>query len=152
MNLKYIREEYELTQEYVASILGVTRSTYSVWEIESNFIPLNRLIIFCNYFNVSLDYALGLTKIKSYANMKKDIDYNLHHQRLKSIRKEHNYTQAKLAYKLNTENSVISRYEHGTTTILTSFLIEYAKIFNISCDYLMGRIDEKISIKIPISI
>ncbi|MDE5539648.1 MAG: helix-turn-helix domain-containing protein [Bacilli bacterium] len=152
MNLKYIREEHELTQEYVANILGVTRSTYSVWEIESNFIPLNRLIIFCNHFNVSLDYALGLTDIKKYANMKKNIDYNANHQRLKSIRKEHNYTQAKLASILKTDNGVISRYEHGITTILTSFLIEYAKIFNISCDYLIGRIDEKISIKIPASI
>ena len=39
---------------------------------------------------------------------------------------------------------VISRYENGQTTILTSFLIEYAKFFNVSCDYIMGRIDEKI--------
>ena len=44
MNLKYIREEYELSQNDIASILGVTRSTYSVWEAEINIIPLNRLI------------------------------------------------------------------------------------------------------------
>ena len=34
-SLKDIREEYGLNQSEVASILGVTRSTYSVWEIES---------------------------------------------------------------------------------------------------------------------
>ncbi len=147
MNLKDIREEYGLNQSEVASILGVTRSTYSVWEIESNFIPLSRLITFCNYFNCSLDYALGLASTKSYPNMKKDIDYNIHRLRLKNARKEYHYTQEYLASRMNTNNGVISRYEHGINTILTSFLIEYAKIFNISTDYLMGRIDEKINIK-----
>ena len=55
-------------------------------------------------------------------------------------------TQAKLAKKLNTDNGVISRYESGKTLILTSFLVEYSNIFNISCDYLLGKIDEKIKL------
>ena len=38
----------------------------------------------------------------------------------------------------------------GKTLILTSFLIEYSKIFNISSDYLLGKINEKIKIKEPI--
>ena len=78
--------------------------------------------------------------------MKMDIDYTLYPKRLKEIRKEHKYTQAKLAKKLNTDNGVISRYESGKTLILTSFLIEYSNIFNISCDYLLGKIDEKIKL------
>lgn len=149
MNLKDIREEYGLNQSEVASILGVTRSTYSVWEIESNFIPLPRLITFCNYFNCSLDYALGLSSIRNYPNMKKDVDFTIHRLRLKNIRKEYHYTQDYLASRMHTNNGVISRYEHGKTLILTSFLIEYAKIFNISTDYLMGRIDEAITINVP---
>ena len=78
--------------------------------------------------------------------MKMDIDYTLYPKRLKEIRKENKYTQAKLAKKLNTDNGVISRYESGKTLILTSFLIEYSNIFNISCDYLLGKIDEKIKL------
>lgn len=78
--------------------------------------------------------------------MKMDIDYTLYPKRLKEIRKENRYTQAKLAKKLNTDNGVISRYESGKTLILTSFLIEYSNIFNISCDYLLGKIDEKIKL------
>ena len=60
--------------------------------------------------------------------MKMDIDYNLYPKRLKEIRKEHKYTQNKIAKILNTDNGVISRYESGKTLILTSFLREYAKI------------------------
>ncbi|MCI8671778.1 MAG: transcriptional regulator [Bacilli bacterium] len=151
MNLKYIREEYELSQNDIASILGVTRSTYSVWEAEINIIPLNRLIDFCNHFNISLDYALGLTNEKTYQNIQKEIDYNTHRERLKSIRKTNKYTQDKIAKILNTDNGVISRYENGQTLILTSFLKAYAKEFNISADYIMGRIDEKVKLKELIS-
>lgn len=151
MNLKYIREYYDLKQSEVASILGVTRSCYSLWEVEINIIPLNRLITFCDHFDVSLDYTLNLTKIMKYDNMKKEYDKQIHQQRLKRIRKENNYTQALLASKLHTDNGVISRYESGKTLILTSFLIDYCKIFNISADYLMGRIDDKITLKEPIT-
>ena len=79
--------------------------------------------------------------------MKYDINHNLYQQRLKEIRKEFGFTQARIAKILNTDNGVISRYESGKTLILTSFLMEYAKIFNVSCDYILGKIDEKIKLK-----
>lgn len=151
MNLKYVREYNDLKQSEVANILGVKRSSYSVWEAEINIIPLNRLIDFCNYFEVSLDFVLNLNKTMKYENMKKEIDYKVHQKRIKWVRKENGYTQARLASILNTDNGVISRYESGKTLILTSFLLEYSKIFNISADYLMGRIDEKINLKEPIA-
>ena len=150
MRLKDIREESELKQFTVGELIGVTRGTYSLWELEINIIPLPRLVELCKIYSCSIDYILGLNKLKKYPHMKKDIDYNLCPKRLKEIRKEHKYTQARIAQKLNTDNGVISRYESGKTLILTSFLIEYSKIFNISSDYLLGKINEKIKIKEPI--
>lgn len=147
MKLRYIRIDNDKIQEDVAKSLGIARSTYTTWETESLTIPLKRLNDFCNLFNVSLDYALDLTNIPRYPNMKKELDYNLCSKRLKKIRKLNNYTQSKIASILNTDNGVISRYENGKTLILTEFLIEYTKIFNISADYLIGRIDEKIEIR-----
>ena len=145
-NIKFMREEEGISQREIAQKLGVKRSTYSLWELEINIIPLPRLIELCKIYNCSIDYILNLNKKKKYSNMKMDIDNNLYPKRLKEIRKEHKYTQAKLAKKLNTDNGVISRYESGKTLILTSFLIEYAKIFNISCDYLLGKTNEKIKL------
>ncbi len=148
LNIKFMREEEGIPQKEIAKKLGVSRSTYSLWELEINMIPLPRLVELCKIYSCSIDYILGLNKrLKKYPNMKYDINRNLCSKRLKEIRKEHKYTQDKIAKKLNTDNGVISRYESGKTLILTSFLMEYAKIFNISSDYLLGKIDEKIPIK-----
>mgnify|MGYP005518502307 FL=1 len=148
LNIKFMREEEGIPQKEIARKLGVSRSTYSLWELEINMIPLPRLVELCKIYSCSIDYILGLNKrLKKYPNMKYDINRNLCSKRLKEIRKEHKYTQDKIAKKLNTDNGVISRYESGKTLILTSFLMEYAKIFNISSDYLLGKIDEKIPIK-----
>ena len=50
-----------MTQEDVANILKVERSTYAGWETGKDTITLTRLNDFCNYFNVSMDYVTGLT-------------------------------------------------------------------------------------------
>jgi len=147
MNLKYIRQRNDLCQFEVAKILGVAKSTYCDWEGGKNTIPLKRLIDFCDYFNVSIDYALGLSNGKYYDNMKSGINRNIHAKRLKDIRRDNNYTQSELAKVLKTDNGVISRYENGINLIQTAFLINYAKLFNISCDYILGRIDTEIPIK-----
>ena len=147
LNIKFMREEEGIPQKEIAKKLGVSRSTYSLWELELTPIPLKRLVDLCKIYSCSIDYILKLNEIRSYPNMKMDIDYNLYPKRLKEIRKEHKYTHDKIAKILNTDNGVISRYESGKTLILTSFLREYAKIFNISSDYILGKIDEKIKLK-----
>ena len=77
MNLRYIREEAELTQWQVAEILNVSRSVYGMWETEADFIPLKRLNDFCTYFDVSFDYALELTNTRNYSSYKNKIDKNI---------------------------------------------------------------------------
>ena len=150
MNLKFIREEKELTQKEVADILRVSRSVYAMWEVEKDIIPLLRLNDFCNYFNVSLDYALGFTKNIEYKYVSKEINKNIIKERLKNLRIKNNLTQEELASILKITRSLISKYETGTNLILTSFLMEYAKYFNISVDYLVGRIDKQLLLKVKI--
>ena len=146
MRLKEIREESELKQFTVSKLLNISRGTYSCWELELDLIPLKRLNDFCNIFNCSIDYALGFTNIKNYKHSKKDININLSAKRLKEIRKEHKHTQDYLGKKLSLNRSLISKYEKGHTIISTTFLIEYIKLYHISADYLLGKIDNKISL------
>ncbi len=150
MNLRYIREEAELTQWQVAEILNVSRSVYGMWETEADFIPLLRLNDFCTYFDVSFDYVLGLSKIRNYHSYKNIIDRNIIKERLKNLRKEYNLTQDRLSQKLGITRSLISKYENGTNLILTCFVIAYAKFFNVSADYLVGRIDTEVILKEPV--
>ncbi len=147
MRLKDIREESELKQFTVGELIGVTRGTYSLWELELDIIPLKRLNSFCNAFNCSIDYALGFTNTKNYKHSKKEININLSAKRLKEIRKEHKHTQEYIGKKLSLNRSLISKYEKGHTLISTTFLMEYVKLYHISSDYLLGKIDTKIIIK-----
>lgn len=65
MELKYIlrnlRIEYKISQEKLATTLGVTRSAVAQWE-NGFTIPSNEMLNkLCDYFNVSLDYLMGRT-------------------------------------------------------------------------------------------
>ena len=53
MRLKDIREESELKQFTISKLLGVSRGTYSLWELEKDPIPIKRLNDFCNIFKSS---------------------------------------------------------------------------------------------------
>ena len=141
MRLKEIREANSLKQIEVASKMKVSRSVYGMWEVEQDIIPIRRLNDFCNYFNVSFDYVLELTDIRYYPNNKSNFDRLLIKERLKALRLSYKFTQEKLSKKLNITRSLISKYEHNTNLILTSYLLSYSKYFNISSDYLVGRID-----------
>lgn len=140
--LKKLREEHNLTQKDMSNILDISRGLYSQYEIADKIIPIYQLNKLSIYFNVSMDYLLRLNETKQYKNSKKDINNEEFIKRLKEFRKENKITQEKLAQNLNTSHSVISSYEKGKTFILTSFLYAICKKYQISADYLLGKIDE----------
>lgn len=57
---------------------------------------------------------------------------------LKTLRLKKNMTQAQLAQKLGLTKSVISAYENGLRLPSYDILINIAKIYNVSTDYLLG--------------
>ena len=141
--IKLIREENELTQREISEILNIKRSAYSLWEINKNVIPLVKLNQFCNTFSLSLDYIVNLSNIKTRDLNYIDIDIKEVGKRLRQIRKELKITQEKLASKFNTTHSAISAYENGITLIPTLFLIEFAKLSNVSLDFFCGKTNSK---------
>lgn len=135
-----LREDFNLKQKDIAKLLNITQQTYLLWENGSKIIPLKHLNSLCNYYNVSMDYMLGLSNKNNFNNGKYNIDKKIIGMRLKKFRKEKNITQEELASTLNTTHSTISAYESGKTTILTAFAYEICKRYNISMDYLCARI------------
>ena len=57
---------------------------------------------------------------------------------LKTLRLREDMTQAQLAQKLSLTKSVISAYETGLRLPSYDVLIQIAKIFNVTTDYLLG--------------
>ena len=137
--LKDIREELEMTQDEMAKSLECTRSAYSLWEINKNTIPLYYLNKFCNLYNINIDYLVNLSDEKIINFKKNEINKIELGTKIKEARKSINYTQEKMAEKLNTTHSVISAYESGKTKVPTLFLIEIAKITNNSLNWFLNK-------------
>jgi len=136
--LKNIREDHDLSQKEMANILNVNRSTYSLWELGINIIPIKYLSRFSDYFNYSIDYTLGLTNIKS-TNIKKGFSIITLGKNLKEIRIKNNLSQENIAAILNVSQACIARYEKGLIEISTSNLYKFSKEFNISMSKLCGK-------------
>ena len=128
-NIVNIRVIKNINQKEIVEFLGISKGTYSAWENGSDIIPLSRLNDICSYLNISIDYALGLTKQINYSNSNQKLDINKIGNNLRKIRKENNYTLELLAEKL-----------------ITPFVLAYAKLFNLSIDYIIGKIDNPIKL------
>lgn len=63
-------------------------------------------------------------------------------QRLKSLRIENGYTQREMAQKLNVVQVSYLRWEQGKTEPNLDNVCALCDIFNISSDYLLGKVDE----------
>lgn len=62
--LKELREELGLTQEEVANKLNISRQAYANWETDRSEPSVEMLINLSKFYNVSVDYLCGNTKIK----------------------------------------------------------------------------------------
>ena len=59
--LRILRKEHDLTQDQLASILGIAQTVYSRYERGANELPIHHLLKLCNLYQVSSDYILGLS-------------------------------------------------------------------------------------------
>lgn len=63
--IRSLREDSDLTQTQVASILNVGQKTYSDYEMGKIRIPLESVIVLAQYYNVNMDYICGISNIKT---------------------------------------------------------------------------------------
>lgn len=60
--IRDMREDRDLTQAQIASILKTTQQQYSKIETGRADISGEKLVLLAQFYNVSADYLLGLTK------------------------------------------------------------------------------------------
>ncbi len=61
--IRALREDRDLTQTAVASLLNIGQKTYSDYELGKTRIPLDSMIVLAKYYNVSMDYLCGASDI-----------------------------------------------------------------------------------------
>lgn len=62
--IKNLREDHDLTQEYIAKYLKINRVVYNRYENRLREIPISLLIKLADFYNVSIDYITNRTSIK----------------------------------------------------------------------------------------
>ena len=60
--LRELRDNRDLKQSDIATVLNTTQQVYSRYETGINELPLRHLVTLCRFYQVSADYLLGLNK------------------------------------------------------------------------------------------
>ena len=140
--LEDLRELSDLTKKDISKILGVSDSIYARWENGKDFIPTRRLYQIAKFYNVNIDYILGLTNKKLEINSSK-ISIDVSSKRIREIRLDSKKSLRDFADGFNTFGSTWCAYENGKVLILGAFLLELCQRYNISADWILGITDEK---------
>lgn len=59
-----MREDHDLSQEAVARILQTSQQQISKWENGTQMMGVDKYVILARYYNISVDYLLGLTDVQ----------------------------------------------------------------------------------------
>ena len=96
--LKYLRKRDHITQKQLAEALGVNLSTYKSYETAGRRIPVDVLRDAAKYFEVTMDFIIGLT----------DIPYSLRKSDEEIMRK---YYSLKEENQLRVQERIMTFYE-----------------------------------------
>ena len=64
-NIRKLRIDNGYTQEEIAKLLNIKQNTYSQYEIGTLNYPVDALMILADFYQVSVDYLLGRTEVKT---------------------------------------------------------------------------------------
>ena len=59
-------------------------------------------------------------------------------EKIKQLREKHNLTQSETAKRLGITRSGVNAWEMGLTIPSTQYIVELARLFHVSTDYLLG--------------
>ncbi len=136
--LKEIREERELTQQYVADLIGESRSSYANWENNVVMLPLDIADKLSVVLNVDLSYLIGINTKSNFGKIK-PLDYDVLLNNLNNLREKKKYTYEQIATYLDCDRSTCNRYFNNAVFIPIDKLVLLAKLFDIDLDKLCGK-------------
>ena len=64
-NIRNLRVDNGYSQTDIAKLLNIKQNTYSQYEVGALRYPVDALITLADFYNVSVDYLLGRTDVKT---------------------------------------------------------------------------------------
>ena len=142
--IKDLRINKKLKQSDIAKILNIDFTTYAHYENMDVMMPILKLNTLANFYNVTLDYIVGLNDNKKNSNKNKDIDRSIIALRIKEIRLKNNLYQETLAMDIGTSKSLICEYEKGKKLLSLPYAYAICKKYCVSMDCIYGKTDVNI--------
>ena len=149
-----LRKDNNVTEYEIADFLHVAQNTYSQYETGKREIPIEVLSKLADYYNISVDYLLGRTDIKTFTgkyfnnaferfeNSKQNTSVS-YQERIKLLRTTKDLSQTQVSNFLHIEQSVYSDYENGKTPMPAELLIKLAQFYDVDLYYICGITDIK---------
>ncbi len=141
--LKSLRENAGKEQYFIANKLNIARNTYTEYETSKITPPIKALCTLALFYNVSLDYILGISNSRTPYGKMKDYDEQIFIRNTKLIRQKLKYNQSFFAKLVNCHRVTLARYEIGKTSIPVDYLIKLSSLSKIPSDYIVGIIAQK---------
>lgn len=147
-NLKRLRNEKELTQQFVAEeVLGCRRTTYNNWERGVVMLPIKIADDLSIFYKVSLSCILGINKTIEFKKEINKMNYDTLLSNLKKLKRENKYSYNTIGKEIKCTGTSCQRYLSGKITIPMDRLIMLAKLYDIDIDELCGKVENKNLIK-----
>lgn len=138
-NLKKVRNDKDITQEEIAKILKVNRSTYKNWENGIVMIPIEIADELSIFYNVRLSYILGLECKKKLDVKIEKMKYDVLLKNLSVLKKENHNSYEEIGTYIGCAKSTCQRYFNGIVKIPMDRLILLAALYDIDLDKLCGK-------------
>ncbi len=137
--IKDLREDHDYSQNTIANLLNVNRSTYANWENGDIIIPLEKLDELTIIYETTLAYLLGLEQERKDIPIK-PMDYDSIIATLNELKMKHKHTFETIAQAIGVSVSCCYKYYKKQLSIPIDKLISLAQFYNINLDELCKKI------------
>lgn len=135
--LKEYLEERQISQKELAEATNISPSNISDFLSEKHIPNYKNFISLLYFFNCSADYLLGLKDIHTEETLHPVPPFS---ERLRTMLKERNISQAKLIRELPVSSSLVYKWLKGLNEPLSDHLVRLSVYFDCTVDYLIGRV------------
>lgn len=150
--IKELRLSADMTQEEFGKKFGIVKSTVSLYE-SGKSTPNDELKKqICDYFNISVDYLLGVSDDKHRNSPSDDNGFffffffddkdlqEVFVSALKTALETQNMTVSELCEKTEIDVDTCNQYLTGEHAPTLEHLVELSKALDVSIDYLLGQV------------